>query len=192
MFCYPVTQHYLYQESHIKHSQLLLIILWFYFVLDPSWTTIFSPLDKPLLVKWTSFLISLLAAFSTEVTEAQWVILMFIWNLVGLLTPRSKHILVETGVSYPLSVWALWLCYLEDRCCSFHLSIFSSGCAQGTAHLHSCHGEVKHSRMKPPWEQGTFTWNHHSFRGCFEKHMFLVVPLVSLFLTARLHLSELC
>lgn len=58
--------------------------------------------------------------------------------------------------------------------CSFHLSIFSSGCAQGTAHLRSCHGwqstpgwnllGARHLHLKPPFLQRLF-WEAHIF-GC--------------------------
>lgn len=43
---------------------------------------------------------------------------MSMWHPVGLLMLKSEHIHVEIGVSYPTSIWALWLCYLESHCFS--------------------------------------------------------------------------
>lgn len=104
---------------------------------------------------------------------------MFIWHPVGLLMPKSKHILVETGVSYPTSIWALWLCYLKNRCYSSQAAPLTRTSSAQTVlkalltFIFPCGDKAlrdetflgaRHLHLKTPFLQRLF-WEAHIF-GC--------------------------
>lgn len=165
-----------------------------HFVLGPSWVEIFLLLISFYLL--SELPISLLDGFFHRSH----------WGLRGCFNVRltscrithmrkSQHVLTETGASYPTSLERYGSVTLgdaavgsQDASCSWTSSARITAFGH-CADLYSSHVVTKHSRVKPSQEQGTLIWNHCFFKGCFEKHIFLAVSLVSWFTTPRLHLS---
>lgn len=127
------------------------------------------------------------------------------WGLMACFNVRSTSCRITHMLKCCYWSWGSTTLPFSLEHCGSVTSMDATICSQDASHMWTPSAQViafwhfvnlyssqvvsKHSKGIPPRGQGNFTWNHCFSKGCFEKHIFWVVLLVSCFTAVRMYLA---